>query len=82
MALFNLRGDNPFGTAVPFGERFTQISSSLSPKRDCGPKIVETFFAWVGVILIYIQETDHEEPTKLFAGYIFFVRLAGKSGGD
>ena len=29
---------NPFRTAVPFGDKTTQIPSSLSPKRDCGPK--------------------------------------------
>ena len=27
---------NPSSTAVSFRERFTQISSNLSPKRDCG----------------------------------------------
>ena len=27
---------NPFRTAVPFWGQTTQISSSLSPKRDCG----------------------------------------------
>ena len=30
-----------FRTAVPFWGRTTQISSSLSPKRDCGPKGVK-----------------------------------------
>ena len=29
-------GVNPFRTAVPFRGQTTQISSSLSPKRDCG----------------------------------------------
>ena len=29
---------NPLRTAVPFWGQTTQISSSLSPKRDCGPK--------------------------------------------
>ena len=29
---------NPFRTAVPFWGQTTQISGSLSPKRDCGPK--------------------------------------------
>ena len=29
---------NPFRTAVPFWGQFTQISSSLSPKRDWGSK--------------------------------------------
>ena len=29
---------NPFRTAVPFWEQTTQISSSLSRKRDCGSK--------------------------------------------
>ena len=28
---------NPFRTAVPFRGQTSQISSSLSPKRDCGP---------------------------------------------
>ena len=28
---------NPFRTAVPLWGQTTQISSSLSPKRDCGP---------------------------------------------
>ena len=27
---------NPFSTAVPFQGQTTQISSSLSPERDCG----------------------------------------------
>ena len=27
---------DPFGTAVPFWGQTTQISSSLSPQRDCG----------------------------------------------
>ena len=35
---------NPFRTAVPFWEQSTQISSSLSPKRDCGPKRVNTWY--------------------------------------
>ena len=29
---------NPFRTAVPFWGHTSQISSILSPKRDCGPK--------------------------------------------
>ena len=29
---------NPFGAAVPFWGRTSQILSSRSPKRDCGPK--------------------------------------------
>ena len=33
----------PFSTAVPFLEQTTQISSSLSPKRDCASKRVEEF---------------------------------------
>ena len=32
---------NPFRTAVPFWGQTSQISSSLSPKRDCGPKRVK-----------------------------------------
>ena len=32
---------NPFRTAVPFWGQTAQISSSLSPKRDCGPKWVK-----------------------------------------
>ena len=31
---------NPFRTAVPLWGQTTQISSSLSPKRDCGSKRV------------------------------------------
>ena len=34
---------NPFRTAVPFWGQTTQSSSSLSPKRDCGPKRVNSF---------------------------------------
>ena len=33
---------NPFSTAVPFWGRTIHISSSLSPKRDCGPKRVSS----------------------------------------
>ena len=36
-----LRGTNPFRTAVPFWGQTTQISTSLPPKRDCGPKRVK-----------------------------------------
>ena len=32
--------NNPFRTAVPFRGQPTQISSSLSPKRDCGARWV------------------------------------------
>ena len=35
---------NPFRTAVPFWGQTTQISSSLSPKRDSGSKRVNTLF--------------------------------------
>ena len=30
----------PFRTAVPFGGQTSKISSSLSPKRDCGSKFL------------------------------------------
>ena len=36
-----LKGVNPFRTAVPFGGKNTQISSSVPPKRDYGPKRVK-----------------------------------------
>ena len=32
---------NPFRTAVPFWGQSSQFISSLSPKRDCGPKRVK-----------------------------------------
>ena len=32
---------NPFRTAVPFLGQTTQILTTLSPKRDCGPKRVK-----------------------------------------
>ena len=32
---------NPFRTAVPFWGQTSQIPSSLSPKRDCGPRRVK-----------------------------------------
>ena len=45
---------NPFRTAVPFWGQTSLISSSLSPKRDCGSKGVNsnggphTASGWVG----------------------------------
>ena len=38
-----LCGVNPFSTAVPFWGHTIQLSSSLPPKRDCGPKGIEVF---------------------------------------
>ena len=37
-------------TAVPFGGQSSRTPSSLSPKRDCGPKRVITFVANVKTI--------------------------------
>ena len=48
---------NPIRTAVPFWGLTTQISSSLSPKRDCGFKRVEEFGAlraWTSLYELYI----------------------------
>ena len=36
-----IRGLSPFRTAVPFWGQTTQIPSSISSKRDCGPKRVK-----------------------------------------
>ena len=42
---------NPFrlGLESPFRGQFTEISSSLSPKRDCGSKRVKPFFLPVDI---------------------------------
>ena len=42
---------NPFRTAVPFWGQTTQISSSLSPKQDCGSEGVKIPLAWPSVCL-------------------------------
>ena len=44
---------NPFRTAVPLWGQTTQISSSLSPKRDCGSKRVKS--RWQSRIMIIIR---------------------------
>ena len=41
---------NPFRIAVPFWGQPCRISSSLSPKRDCGPNRVVLI-----VLLVYLQ---------------------------
>ena len=38
---------DPFGAAVPFWGQTTQILSSLSPTRDCGPKRVEGIYIYI-----------------------------------
>ena len=47
---------NPFTTAVPFWGQTAQILSSVSPKRDCGPKRVN-MCQWVKPA-INTDETD------------------------
>ena len=37
---------SPFRTAVRFWVQTTQISSRLSPKRDCGSKGVKVLVRW------------------------------------
>ena len=44
---------NPFRTAVPFWGQTCQISSGLSPKRDCGSKGVK---AAAGVPSTYLPK--------------------------
>ena len=46
---------NPFRTAVPFWGQTSQISSSLSPKRDCGSKRQIT----TPLVNYYCQLPDH-----------------------
>ena len=41
---YSLPGINPFRTAVPFWGQTTQFTSSLPPKRNCGPKRVKGIY--------------------------------------
>ena len=54
---------NPFRTAVPFCGETTQISSSLSPKRDCGSKRVERSFGRQSSIMCG-RDLPHERHNK------------------
>ena len=71
---------NPSRTAVPFWGQTTQIPSSLSPKRDCGPKRANpnpgtkrpkngretqpTAFAFSTLFYIYSGPADHDLPPR------------------
>ena len=41
---------DPFKTAVPVYGQIIQLPSSLSPKRDCGPKRINSVLLFVGLL--------------------------------
>ena len=44
---------HPFRTSVPFWGQTSRISNSLSPKRDCGSKGVNSlFYTWYTIIVV------------------------------
>ena len=51
---------NPFRAVVPFWGQTSQISSSLSPKRDCGFKGVNRKWKWKP--LGYVQRYNRKWP--------------------
>ena len=60
---------NPSRTAVPFWGQTTQIISNLSPKRDCGPKRVNT--AVLIVIVVKSKKGLYRSSPRFFVSPMF-----------
>ena len=58
---------NPFRTAVPFWGQTSQISSSLSPKRDCGSK-------GVNITKTYLRDGENKQVRNRAHGGVIPIR--------
>ena len=77
----------PFSTAVPFWGQTIQIPSSLSPKRDCGPKRVkiDSSNGWVNVKNRSLAQflSFYYIPGTWYSFFLFLLsyRMRGMEGG-
>ena len=68
---------NPYRAAVSFWGQSTQISSSLSPNRDCGSKRVNTF--GTAVVVVQFQGPAWLVPLRHFRSAVsFWVQTSQK----
>ena len=70
---------NPFRTAAPFWGQTTQISSRLSPKRDCGSKGVNGFVVCTSPSMFY-SSTGSIGPPKRNT-YVCVYKALRSTGG-